>query len=362
VVGAAYDHATSAPEVAAVIARMVTEQKLKSRVEQKGTWFGKRDALHLELLVNEEDLTGYEAKLVKALFFGHRAIDTDQIKKHYKKTGFDPVPLIRAPLQTAIRKALGPDLRSAELALKPTLYLLAFGLAGIVLAVLRRRVESQFAGPMIALGVASAIVLGILAYHVRRRAVRPSAALVFLILGLLNLVFWIAFMIAVAPIKPSALIVVCSALFGFGICRLILTIAKTRERPEAIALRRDLAAAREFFAIELQKREPRLADAWIPYLVALGLGSDMDRWFRAFGDASAGVASGGLGSGGSGGFASGGGHGWSGGGGAFGGAGASGSWAAMGSMAAGVPSESSGSGGGGGGGGSSSGGGGGGGW
>ncbi len=369
VVGAAYDHTTSAPEVAAVIARLVTEGKIKSRLEKKSKWLGSRDVLHLELLVDEKELLGYEAALVKPLFFGQRTTDTDQIKAHYEKTGFDPAGKIRAPLKSAVKKALGPDLKSAGLALRPPFLLLAIGIAGMVAAALRRRAESQIVAPAIILGVLSAIFLGLLAYHVRRRAVRPGGALVCLILGLAGIVWWSVFLVALAPFKPSALLVVSGAIFCFGLCRFILTLAKTRERPEAIALRRDLAAAREFFAIELQKRDPQLQDAWVPYLIALGLASDMDRWFRAFGGASAGGAvAGSFGSsnsGWSGGTSSG--HGWSGGGGAFGGAGASGSWAsAMGTMAAGVPSPSSsgsgGGGGGGGGGGSSSGGGGGGGW
>ena len=86
----------------AVIARLVTEGKIKSRIESKPTFFGKREVLHLELLTDAESLTGYEGKLVKALFFGGRTTDTDRIKEHYKKTGFDPVGPIRAPLQAAV--------------------------------------------------------------------------------------------------------------------------------------------------------------------------------------------------------------------------------------------------------------------
>ena len=124
--------------------------------------------------------------------------------------------------------------------------------------------------------------------------------------------------------------------------------------------------ARRLFARQLKRQQPELLDAWMPYLLALGLGSGVDRWWREFGGATEagamsasrrfGTGSAGVGSGS-----------WTGGGGAFGGAGATASWAAVaGSVAAGVSRPSSGGSGGGssggGGGGSSSGGGGGGGW
>ena len=133
--------------------------------------------------------------------------------------------------------------------------------------------------------------------------------------------------------------------------------------------RRRFLAARNYFQRELRKPSPRLDDAWLPYLLAFGLGPDMDRWFKVNGNVATGSSSADF-SGGSTGHTSGqGSSAWTGGGGAFSGAGASGSWvSAVGTLAAGVSAPSSGgssSGGGssgGGGGGGSSGGGGGGGW
>ena len=42
------------------------------------------------------------------------------------------------------------------------------------------------------------------------------------------------------------------------------------------------------FAKELRRPEPRLKDEWFPYVVAFGLTSDADRWFRAHGAAAGG--------------------------------------------------------------------------
>ncbi len=79
VVGAAFDHTTSAPEVGAVIARMVAEGKIKSRVEEKRA--RKKAVLHLELAADRDDLEGYEKTLVDALFFSGRTTDTERIRK-----------------------------------------------------------------------------------------------------------------------------------------------------------------------------------------------------------------------------------------------------------------------------------------
>jgi len=141
----------------------------------------------------------------------------------------------------------------------------------------------------------------------------------------------------------------------------------TKNGAQKIARRKALASAREYFKRELHKPAPALDDSWFPYVVALGLTTEADRWFRAHGAESAALASTiGRSSSSSTSSSSSSGGGWTGGGGAFGGAGASGTWAvAAGALASGVSapsSSSSGGGGGGGGGGGSSGGGGGGGW
>jgi uncharacterized membrane protein YgcG len=135
----------------------------------------------------------------------------------------------------------------------------------------------------------------------------------------------------------------------------LLAVAGTARTPlsqKAVAVRKRLAAARRHFQRELHRPEPRLQDAWIPYLLAFGLGPDLDRWLQVHGAASAvaGGAGGGMSP-----------EAWSGGGGRFAGGGASGTWAALGSLSAAIPTPSSSSGSGSSGG-SSSGGGGGGGW
>jgi uncharacterized membrane protein YgcG len=153
-------------------------------------------------------------------------------------------------------------------------------------------------------------------------------------------------------------------LISLAATRSLFNLAKCRDAGDRLTNRQRLAAAREYFARELRRQNPALDDAWFPYLLAFGLGANVDRWFHSFGGESlsgapasspARASTGGGASRSTGGF--------TGGGGAFGGAGSSGTWAvAAAGIASGVPSPSSSGSGGGGGGGGSSGGGGGGGW
>jgi hypothetical protein len=71
VVGAVWDQTVSGPEVSALLARLVAEGRLASRVEEvAGNW--KKDILHLELLVDRDSFTSYERKLIDKLFFDDR--------------------------------------------------------------------------------------------------------------------------------------------------------------------------------------------------------------------------------------------------------------------------------------------------
>ena len=63
---------------------------------------------------------------------------------------------------------------------------------------------------------------------------------------------------------------------------------------ESLRRRRQFLAARNYFRRELRKPSPRLDDAWIPYLLAFGLGPDVDRWFKVNGSAATGSTSSGF--------------------------------------------------------------------
>jgi hypothetical protein len=369
-VGALWDRRVGPPEVAAVLARLVGEGKLTSSVRSQGILFFKRDVLHLTLVADREAFVGYERELIDKLFFGGRTeTDTEEVRRHYRSSGFNPAGLIRPDLEKTLDNR--PELRKRSRlgGWRRTGYL---ALAAAVLTVLGffTQWERTLVPLIIVLffGVWLSIAGLIAAFRWRNRMERLGAAALTFVLPALGF-YLICALIgldggAVSGAPPDLWTSACLALLPLVLWSSLLNNARTRETAEGVRNRKFLAAIRRQLARELDSPAPRLKDEWLPYLLAFGLGNSVDRWFRAFGGSS--PRTGGFsGSGTSfGSSSSGGGGGWTGGGGAFGGGGSTSSWtAAATGLAAGVSSASSSSrGGGGGGGGSSSGGGGGGGW
>ena len=384
VAGAAWDRSTGRAEVAGLIARLIHEGKLSSRLEREGSVF-KRDVLHLELLVDRQQLHDYEQTLIAGLFFGGRTeVSTDEVREHYKQSGFDPASKIRAGVDRQVKRVLGTN-RKARAESGPILSTAAIAvLFAVALALLVAAAVADLAIlPVVILLVVPGVLLFfvptvVLSAAFAKKASKAPASifvvtaplLVFgAILGAFALgAFERGMPLMLMPmltfVHPGLTALLGLAVFFVALLSVALRVAMSAaESPESLVLRRKLVAAREFFRQQLALRDPRLRDEWYPYLLAFGLGANVDRWFRAYGAnvATSGMATGSLRGGSSAPGSSQAGGSWSGGGGAFGGAGASGAWAAAaGSLAAGVSSASSG--GGGGGGGFSSGGGGGGGW
>jgi len=374
VVGAMWDRNIGASEVAATLARLTQEGKLKTEVKVSGRIF-RSENLHLELLADRSSLSDYELKLIEGLFSGGNLTDTESIRKRYRSTGFDPAGKIRSGVEARLKRVRGFADGSPKPAWKPTALLLLAG-AGILLAVallsasgLLRSATPSAAPLCIGLPVALLLVSvpGWVAAFVGQPRVGglggPYAVL--LLSGVaMAATFW-AFS-GLAAATPGLLL--GGLLFALGLVRSQANVLATRESAESLMRRRELKRARDYFESELAKDRPALEDRWFPYLLAFGLAPRMERWFRRFGGLAersgstftsvSGRSGGSIGSGGSGGSG-----GWSGGGGAFGGGGASATWAmAATAMSAGVSAPSSSGSSGGGGGGGSSGGGGGGGW
>lgn len=358
--GGLWDETVGPPEVAAVLARLTAEKKIE-------TWASGK-TLRMRLLVPMEKLEGYEKDLLSGLFFGGRKeTDTDVIRDHYKSKGFDPASKVRPELEKRLAK-IGYGEQAPAPSRMPTILLVGSGVLTLAAYAFLRREEI---GLVLGVLIIHAVLYGIglsQAYLVRKKMEDvPLQTLRFLFVPALFL--FLAFRGSAEP-APRAEIALFAGLLllRVGITNSLFNTAKTRNGPMRIARRKALASARAYFDSELQKASPRLSDGWTPYLVALGLQKDMDRWFRAYGgesEASSGASvarssSSSARSSSASPLSSG----WTGGGGRSGGAGASASWAAAaGALAAGVAAPSSGSGGGGGGGGGgSSGGGGGGGW
>jgi uncharacterized membrane protein YgcG len=370
-VGSLWDSTTGAAEVAAVLARLVQERKLTSRIEKRRRLMSSEDVLHLAIPDPRPDFNAYESALIKALFIDGDTTDTVRIREHYTKRGraFDPAGVIRRylpakdPLDADNIGAIAGGWKLTWLLGLAALVMLGAGVATEV----RFGITEAFVLQSFLLGLASVlfgIVLVMLGYALRGNVATPRRHLTWILVvyGL-----YVAVLVLIARSGNAYLgWSMYFALVALAACVLNLTLnrALTRTRPERIAQRKNLCAARAYLAAQLARPKPKLSDAWYPYLIAFGLDKPMDRWFGRFGPATPTTGTTGA-TGGPGPSTSAGGAqpAWTGGGGAFGGAGASGAWStAAGAMAAGVATASSSSGGGGGGGGGSSGGGGGGGW
>src|SRR5262249_10146140 len=118
------------------------------------------------------------------------------------------------------------------------------------------------------------------------------------------------------------------AVLALAIAHASINAMKSRESSAAIAFRKRLAQGRSFFLQELEKAQPNLRDGWYPWLLAFGLGKQVDVWSSRHTStatsASTSDHSTSTGSSSSSSMQTG----WSGGGGLSGGAGASGAWAA----------------------------------
>jgi hypothetical protein len=373
-VGFAWDEEVGAAEVSATLARLVNEQKLGSRVESKGKGWFQQHILHLELLVPRRNLVGYERTLIDALFAsGATTTSTDDIKRRYKSSGFDPSALIRKPLKEefshlpGMASATSPAPRRWPL----TLALCLVGVVLVVLGLVTRKADAEVTVLTLVLaGVPVFLFARLQAYLWRRRVVRAGPHLV-RIFGPVTLLTAALCWALVTGVGMLGLLTLAGAsVLLIAATRSLLNGSRVTSTRERLQWRKELASAREYFRAELQKPTPALDDAWFPYLLAFGLGRHVEKWFRAFGGATS-TRSGSLGSvsshsstSDSGSGSSGGSFGGFGGGGGFSGAGATVAFgSAVGAMASGVsaPSSSS-SGGGSSSSGGSSGGGGGGGW
>lgn len=368
VAGAAWDDSTGAAEVAAVLARMEAEKKVRSRVETKKTWMSSSHELHMSLLVQRSQLSDYELGLVNALFMpGSSQTSTREVRARYAKSGFDPAGTIRKPLEELVRR-LGP--RSSEFIRPsrwPSVMLFMTGVALMARAgmlnasdAIVAAVGGAFSLPFYGFAAVQAILWRNRVQAWMAHSFRYLLPMSVPTVALLILLYTGAFRLG--GLALAGLTALCLAFWNS-----VLNLARARQAPSLLALRKRLASARAYLQEQLRREQPALRDEWVPYLLAFGLGPQMDKWFRAFAGASSGISHGAV--------AQSSGGGWSGarsegswtgfgGGGGFSGGGSSGSWAAaVGTMAAGVAApSSSGSSGGGSSGGGSSGGGGGGGW
>ncbi|MGH9457382.1 MAG: hypothetical protein ACRD2J_07045, partial [Thermoanaerobaculia bacterium] len=314
VAGAVWDRDVQAPEVSALLARLVAEKKLESEI----TGSDGDPEMRLTLKVPRESLGGYERKLIDGLFFSGDTTSTSAIKEHYKSKGFDPAGRIRHDVKDEARQFEGPrpNRAGASCLIPVGLFLVAlvpwaFSVAG--------------AGPLPFVLAVGTFFLGVMAgiightWHQRIDYGTKQARYILIPVAIGGLVAAAAILIFPAFVALKIAAVLATAF----VTSVGLAAARSTQEPEALAFRKKLAAARAWFSRELERPDPNLEDAWFPYILAFGLNEKASKWFEAFGGAARGIGASPTTFGSSSSSAA---RGWSGGGGAFGGAGASGAW------------------------------------
>lgn len=289
VVGYMYDAKSGPPEVAAALARMVQSGKLESRVEKR---VFRSPVLHLKRTAKEQELDMIEEQIVRMMFFGDAMeTSTEKIRKFYRKSGFNPAARIERTLDDLADRCKGwseqyrKPSKVADKVLVVGCVLLASGLVLGWFAI-------SFAIAFAVLGGAGTAIGGAIA----RRSVRRLNAAPF---------WWAA---AAFPLLPAVAFFISQALretiaihlYSFFTVALYLVasyawvLAKgaAPDSPARLAVRKRMEAARKWFMRELKTSTPQLRDEWTPYLLALGLGRDVDRWFAAFGGTRATVDAG----------------------------------------------------------------------
>lgn len=351
-VGATWDRRTSGHEVAAILARLVVEEKIDSRVEPVIipilNWrIPGQYTLYLSLRQPREKFRGYERELIDGFFIDGDSTDTRRIRAHYRKKrqSFYPDKQIKEPLQKKVDRLTKAARNPLE---NHWLKIVAAMAASFFLLLVNAFLHLDEVPVVLAGGFTGlfAVIIGsAIGDACRRRSDWLTGRII--ILHLIPLLLTVAFLLLVLFGISVLLACALAILFGSGIYA-SLHFAKTRDSSKGVVLSRNLTAARNYLAQELQKENPSLRDEWFPYILAFGLGPYVDTWSRRYGRGSSHISashSGGAAAT------------FTGGGGRFGGGGGSGAWAAAASSLGTNTSSSSSSSGGG-----SSGGGGGGGW
>ena len=275
VVAAAWDDKVDGAEVVALIARLVAEGKLKSGTSNK-------KEMTLYLAADRKKFDGYERALVDGLFFQKRIeTSTEGIQKHYRKTGFDPASLIRPGLTERAAAMLPPGEKPWRMRYVATIL---FVIGAVLIG--REWGNSSISTTEALLLAFGAVPLMFIARHQGGRFRAniqwgPQRAIgtlipVALAMGLaaLYLSQW-----ADSGVEPA------SGGLGVGVVMLALAVLfagvgalKSTQHRASLAYRKLLASGREFFAAELAKEQPALRDEWFPWVLAFGLGQQMDDW------------------------------------------------------------------------------------
>ena len=278
VVGAAWDGNIGSQEVVALIARMVSEGKLETVVAGAG----KDASMTLRLKADRSRLEGHEGTLVSWLFFDEsNETSTDRVQANYREQGFNPAHEIRPELEARVRDLMADEEKPRGFRIESVL-LVVIGLGALALAWL---LEGSLPASVFAVAVGALVIAGIacIAGAVFRANIQwgRTAALSALVPALLlacGVVVFLWFYAGTGFVDLSAEALVGIVVLALALINVSINALRSRDGRGAIALRKTLAAGREFFAAQLRQERPALRDEWYPWMLAFGLARQVDDW------------------------------------------------------------------------------------
>lgn len=264
---------TGVLQVSALLARMQLEGKIHGEVT--------KGVMRLRLLVDLGTLSGYEAKLAEALFVDGNTIDINQLREHYRASGFDPAGIIKRGVRNTVSRLIG-DTKKPKL-----LWLALWTLTGcgkfLFLWELARELGPDLAEfvvtPLAVFTPLLFVALGFLiVLSYRNSRLKLARRILWLFLKLTPLLLIITGVVLLGSNSMSLLAFAGVVLWGAGLFGLVLNFARVREGRTYLEVRRRLDAAQRYLAMKLSQGVNDSQKHWYPYLVGFGLAESVDHW------------------------------------------------------------------------------------
>lgn len=269
VVGVTWDGVVGQDEVAAILARMTAEGKIRSSAGQGD--------LTLKLEVPFDTLRGYEADLVQALFLGKNETTTRAVREHYAASGFDPARVVEHNVKSALFGL--PQWEDQDRGEWSVFWVLAA--LTCVLAIAGGRSSDVDAGLAAMFGFLTVLAWGvtvIFTIGAKRALTAVSIRFFFgLLVPICSVAFAAAFIVRGPVLSIHHLTAMMFASAALTVVVLAVERMKIDQTRQKVEFRKNLAAAREWLKAQVSTAGTPIPDRWIPYLYALRL-ADQYSW------------------------------------------------------------------------------------
>lgn len=278
VAGMIFDGKVGPPEVAAMLASMERDGKVRSKVVPGRK---RKPDLELELLVPLSTLEDRQASLAYAIFGSSNKVKASELRAAHKSTGFDLPAIVRDSIA-----------RDAEMVAPGTTPVWRSGLAAaffvssiaaLVIAIWNET-ANVLALFLILFGGIAIVLLAIGAAKRWRENPGTYAAIRLIVPGAL---FWLFAQGCQRLDSASGGFtfhgVAALALFLGGFYTILLDAARQRMSKRGMRVYMQLGRAQAWFRLELQKATPDIRDEWMPWLIALNLDETVSAWWKTFG-------------------------------------------------------------------------------